>query len=164
MTSYVSVSSSLVQQWIHINASLADFYDLVSGSHLFGVRRWSTGSWTFLGDDFWMFSVSSSCWFNTGYMLLQFTEAFWVSTAENCGVSAVAVHQGRRLLLHGAQADFHGLAVRQTIGIPQLQFLNEVIDVPVVPSRSHALCVQRQVPWFVLLTNKVVHTLSSRRG
>ena len=31
--------------------------------------------------------------------------------------------------------------------IPQLQFLNEVIDVPVVPSRSHARCVQRQVPW-----------------
>ena len=50
----------------------------------------------------------------SGYMLLQFTEAFWVLTAENCGVSADAVHQGRGLLLHGAQADFHGLAVQQT--------------------------------------------------
>ena len=101
-------------------------------------------------------------------MLLQFKKAFGVSTAENCGVSAVAVHQGRRLLLHGAQADFHGLAVQQTIGIPQFQFLNEVIDVPVVLSRSHARCVQRQVPWFVSLINKVVYTvvytLSSRRG
>ena len=44
------------------------------------------------------------------------------------------------------RADFHGLAVQQTIVIPQLQFLNEVIDVPVVPSRSHACSVQRQVP------------------
>ena len=96
-------------------------------------------------------------------MLLQFTEAFWVSTAENCGVSAVAVHQGRRLLLHGAQADFHGLAVQQTIGIPQLQFLNEVIDVPVVPSRSHARCATTGA-LVVLLINKVVYTLSSRRG
>ena len=37
---------------------------------------------------------------------------------------------------------FYGLAVQQTIGIHQLQFLSEVIDVPVVPSRSHARCVQ----------------------
>ena len=94
----------------------------------------------------------------------QTTEAVTVHTAENCGVSAVAVHQGRRLLLHGAQAAFHGLVVQQTIGIPKLQFLNEVIDVPVVPSRSHARCVQRQVPWFVLLINKVVFTLPFRRG
>ena len=94
----------------------------------------------------------------------QTTQALPVQTADNCGNSAVAVLQGRRHSLHGAQADFHGLAVQQTLGIPQLQFLNEVIDVPVVPSRSHALCVQRQVPWFVLLINKVVYTLSSRRG
>ena len=87
---------------------------------------------------------------------------FWVSTAENCGVSAVAVHQGRRLLLHGAEADFHGLAVQQTTVIAQLQFLNEVIDDPV---SSHAHCVQRQVPMLhLLLINKVVYTLSSRRG
>ena len=38
-------------------------------------------------------------------------------------------------------------------GVPQLQFLDKVIDVLVVrvvkvsPSRSHARCVQRQVPW-----------------
>ena len=38
--------------------------------------------------------------------LRQFTEACMVQTAENCGVSAVAVHQGRRLSLRGAQADF----------------------------------------------------------
>ena len=120
-------------------------------------------SWTFLGDHFWMFSVSNSCWFNTGYMLLQFTEAFGVSTAENCGVSAVAVHHGRRLLLHGAQADFHGLAVQQTIGIPQFQFLNEVIDVPVVPSRSHARCVQRQVPFCVAHQQGRLHSVVSQR-
>ena len=121
MTSYVSLSSSLVQQWMHIYVSLADFYDLVSGSHLFGIRRWSTGSWTFLGDDFWMFSVSSSCRFNTGHMLLQFTEAFWVSTAENCGFSAVAAHfQGRRLPCRTAEAHPHDQAVQQTIVIPFL--------------------------------------------
>ena len=86
---------------IRISGSrLTYFYELfVFGSHLFGVRLWSTGLWTFLGDDFWMFSVSSSCWFNTGYMLRQFTEAFWVPTAENCGVSAAAVLCGRRYFL-----------------------------------------------------------------
>ena len=94
----------------------------------------------------------------------QTTQALTVQTADNCGNSAVAVLQGRRHFLHGAQADFHGLAVQQTVGIHQLQFLNEVIDVPVVPSRSHARCVQRQVPQFVLLINKVVYTLSSRRS
>ena len=31
-----------------------------------------------------------------------------VQTEENCGVSAVAVHQGRRPFLRGAQADSHG--------------------------------------------------------
>ena len=64
-----------------------------------------------------------------------------VSTAENCGVSAVAVHQGRRLLLHGAQADRHGLAVQQTTGIRHLQFLNEVVLMPVVCNdRCPGLC------------------------
>ena len=29
-----------------------------------------------MGDAFWMFPVSSTIWFNTGYMLCQFTEAF----------------------------------------------------------------------------------------
>ena len=43
--------------------------------------------------------------------------------------------------------------VLSTMLIPQLQFLDKVIDVPVVRvvqvlrSRSHARCVQRQVPW-----------------
>ena len=43
--------------------------------------------------------------------------------------------------------------VLSTMVIPQLQFLDKVIDDPVVrvvqvfPSRSHARCVQRQVPW-----------------
>ena len=47
------------------------------------------------------------------------TEAFTVQTAENCGISAVAVLQGRRHFLHGAEADFHGLAVQQTVVIPR---------------------------------------------
>ena len=79
----------------------------------------------------------------------QFTEAFTVHTAENCDNSAVAVLQGRRHFLHGAEADFHGLAVQQTIVIPHLQFLNEVVDVPVmqvVQVSVVARCVQRQVP------------------
>ena len=41
---------------------------LVSGSHLSGVRLWSPGLWTFLGDDFWEESVFSSCWFDSGYL------------------------------------------------------------------------------------------------
>ena len=62
----------------------------------------------------------------------QITEVFTVQTAENFGNSAVAVLQGRRHFLHGADPDFHGLAVQQTMVIPRLQFLNAVIDVPVV--------------------------------
>ena len=36
----------------------------------------------------------------------------------------------RRFSCRGAEADSHGLAVEQTMVIPRLQFLNEVIDVP----------------------------------
>ena len=72
------------------------------------------------GVDFWMFSVSSSCWFNTGYMLLQIVEAFWVSTAENCGVSAVAVLCGRRYFpVEVPRLIPLGLAVQQTMVIPR---------------------------------------------
>ena len=52
----------------------------------------------------------------------------------------------------GAEADSHGLAVQQTTVLFLLQFLDKVIDGPVVrvdlvfPGRSHARCVQRQVP------------------
>ena len=49
----------------------------VSGRHLFGVRLWSTRLWTFLEDDFCKVSVFNSAWFDSGYMLRQFTEAFW---------------------------------------------------------------------------------------
>ena len=74
-----------------------------------------------------------NAWFDSGVLLMrQTTEAFTVHTAENCGNSAVAVLQRRRHFLHGAEADFHGLAVQQTMVIPRLQFLNAVIDVPVV--------------------------------
>ena len=54
-----------------------------------------------------------------------------------------------------------------TMVFPQLQFLDKVIDVPVVRvvqflrSRSHACCVRRQVPWLrseVAAFNKVVYT------
>ena len=50
------------------------------------------------------------------------------------------------------------IAVQQTIGIPQLQFLNEVIDVPVVPSRSYAPLCATTGALVVLLINKVVNT------
>ena len=100
--------------------------------------------------------------------LRQFTEAFTVQTADNFGQAAVPVLQRRRHFLHGAEAEFHGLAVQQTIVIHQLQFLNEVIDVPgmqVVQVSVVARCVQRQVPWLrFLLINTVVYTLSSRRA
>ena len=50
----------------------------VFGSHLFGVRLRCTGLWTLLGGDFWMFPVFSAIWFNSGYMLRQFTGAFGI--------------------------------------------------------------------------------------
>ena len=53
-----------------------------------------------------------------------------VQTAENCGVSAVAVHDGCRYSCRGAEAVSHGLAIQQTIEI-LLLILNTVIDVPV---------------------------------
>ena len=34
-----------------------------------------------LGDDFWRVSVFYSCWFDSGYMSRQFTEAFGVFLA-----------------------------------------------------------------------------------
>ena len=66
------------------------------------------------GRYFWMFPVSSAICFNTGHTLRQFTETFTVHTAENCGNFAVAVLQGRRHFLHGAESDVHGLAIQQT--------------------------------------------------
>ena len=67
-----------------------------------------------------------------------------VQTAENCGVSAVAVHDDRRYPCRGAEAVSYGLAVQQTIEILVLN-LNTVIDVPVaqvvqVPSYSAVTC------------------------
>ena len=61
--------------------------------------------------------------------------------------------------------------VLSTIEIPQLQFMDKVIDDPAVrvvqvsPGRSHARCVQRQVPW--LRSAVAVHQqgcLHPRRG
>ena len=49
----------------------------VFGSHLFGVRLRSTGFWTFLGDDFWIFPVFSAFWFNIGYMHCVSLRSFW---------------------------------------------------------------------------------------
>ena len=96
----------------------------VSGRHLFGVRLWSTRLWTFLEDDFRKVSVFITAWFDSGYMFRQFMEAFLVSTIVSCC---------------GAEADFHGLAVQQTIVLPLLQYIDKVID---VLCRSSWLCVQ----------------------
>ena len=69
-----------------------------------------------------------------------------VQTAENCGVSAVAVHDGRRYFCRGAEGVSHGLAVQQTTEI-LLLILNTVIDVPVaqvvqVPSYMAVTCTE----------------------
>ena len=48
----------------------------------YGLRIWqslvrrSPLMYRFMGNDFWMFPVFSAIWFNSGYMLRQFTEAF----------------------------------------------------------------------------------------
>ena len=103
----------------------------VFSAYWFNTGYMSTSVYGGLLEYFHTLVFQRNAWFDSGFLLMrQITERFTVHTAENCGVSAVAVHQGRRLFLHGAEADFHGLAVQQTIGIPQLQFLNEVIDVP----------------------------------
>ena len=49
----------------------------VFGSHLFGVRLWSTGYWTFLGDDIRNVSIFSAYWFDTGYMSASVYGGFW---------------------------------------------------------------------------------------
>ena len=83
-----------------------------------------------------------------------------VQTGENCGVSAVAVHQ---------VVDISFVVLRPipmvfaTMQIPQLQFLNEVIHVPgvqvvqVLPSRLPVVCNDRCPPQLQFI-NKVVHT------
>ena len=71
-------------------------------------------------------STADSCSCVRLRRLLRFT------LKKTSGNSAVAVFYGRRHFLHGAESDFHGLAVQQTMVSPRLQFLNAVIDVPVV--------------------------------
>ena len=72
----------------------------------------------------------------------------------------------RRFPCRGAEADSRGLAVQKTTVIPQLLFLDKVIEALLCGScwfflcRSHARCVQRQVPGYVSqlqFFNKVVH-------
>ena len=80
----------------------------------------------------------------------------WFSLCASYGSSR------RRFPCRGAEADFHGLAVQQTIVIPQLQlldkvldyvsllqFINKVVHTPVVP--------QKQIP-MVLLVRKTIET------
>ena len=70
----------------------------------------------------------SALWFNSGY-ICQSTEAWFVlKTAENCGVSAVAVHRWSSIIsCRGAEAGSHG-PVQITIEI-LLQYIDKVIDV-----------------------------------
>ena len=127
-----------------IMAGMVSYDPLYLTVTLFGVRPWSTRLWIFLEVDFWMDSVFRASWLDSGYMCTSGHGAFMVQTAENCGVSAVAVHDGRRYPRRGAEAVSHGLAVQQTIEI-LLLILNTVIDVPVaqivqVPSYMVVTC------------------------
>ena len=60
----------------------------------------------------------------------------------------------RRFPCRGAEADFHGLAVQQTIVLLQLQLLDKVIDGPIFSCRSLARCVQRQVLGFAVAVHQ----------
>ena len=81
---------------------------------MFGVRLWSSKLWTFLKDDFWKVSVFNTAWFDSGYHVASVYGGFLGSTIISC---------------RGAEADFHGLAVQQTIVLPLLQYIDKVIDV-----------------------------------
>ena len=79
------------------------------------------------------FRIQHSSWFNSGYTLASVYEAFWNNftrslldmIAENCGVSAVAVHCWSSFnSFRGAQADSHG-PVQKTI---EIQYIDKVID------------------------------------
>ena len=115
----------------------------------------------------------SASWFDSGYIFASL-RVFESSLRVQRNAWSSVVHAmrqlrslRRRFLCRGAEVDSHGLAVQQTIEIPQLQLLDKVIDDPVVrvvlffSCRSHARCVQRQVLGYVSLLqfiNKVVHT------
>ena len=87
--------------------------------------------------------VSSSCWFNTGYILRQFTEAFWFRLRKIVESPQFQFIDGRRISCRGAESDSHGLAVQQTIVrgadadslgpvttvFLQLQYIDKVVDV-----------------------------------
>ena len=81
------------------------------------------------------------------------------------GFSAVAVHQVRRHFLRDAVAHPHGPCDH----IPQMQFLNEVIDVPgmqvvqVLPSRC-PLCATTSALHSCSLSTRLSSSLSWRRG
>ena len=74
----------------------------VSDSHLFGVRPVEYKIMDFLEVDFRMDSVFRASWLDSGYMCTSGYGGFMVQTAENCGVSAVAVHD-RRCSCRGAE-------------------------------------------------------------
>ena len=62
-------------------------------SLVFGVRHWSTRVWIFWKSNSGMFPYSVLLGSTVDTCSASVYEAFWVSTAENCGFSAVAVHR-----------------------------------------------------------------------
>ena len=76
----------------------------------------------------------SALWFDGGYTFMSVDRGLVCCSelqkiAENPQLQFI---DGGRISCRGAEANSHGLAVQQTIVVPRLQFLNEVIDVPVV--------------------------------
>ena len=73
MTSYVSVSSSFVQQWIHIYVSLQKpgfLQPLLSGSHVrYLVFAWEVQDLDFREMTSGIIRVFCTLWFDSGYML-----------------------------------------------------------------------------------------------
>ena len=96
----------------------------------------------------------SALWIDRGYIFMSVYRGLVCcselqKTAEN---PQLQVTDGRRFSCRGAEANSHGLAVQQTMVIPRLQFLNEVIDVPVV------LVVQVFIPVVPLRSFPMVQT------
>ena len=66
----------------------------------------------------------------------------WLWGAEDCGISAVAVHPGRRHFLRDAEAYFHGPCDMET---PQLR-LDTVVAGPLLQVVQFPVVAQRQFP------------------
>ena len=114
---------SLVRFWMHAHASVYASIGTAPCIWQSLVRRCLCLKST-VSPFFWEMAVFTASWFDSGYMYCQSTKAwiftyFFVGLLGSCGRFSSC----SAWLCRGPEADSHGLAVQQTMIIPQLHFV-----------------------------------------